>query len=1014
MIHKYILLFSLSALTGQSLNNNALKNDLLKKVGLTEQQAKQIAKQNGIIGDPGFDSNISKPGISTDNKDIEKTQMEVIELFDAEKSNLKNKSKPVLVESIVSEDINDSYKKNEMQKQEGEIQKEILDIDPSTTATNFFGYNVFKGDPGLFQQSYNESVDPNYVIGPGDEVVIMLWGETESLEEYVVSKDGYLFIKNIGQVFVNGITLQKLEKKLSKLLVKVYSTLSPVSGSPTTFFDLSLGSQVLRPTRIFALGEIDQPGAYAVKSSTSLFTSLYYFGGPNNKGSLREISLVRNGKNIAKIDFYDFLMTGNKIDDVRLQRDDIIFISSRKKTISVKGEINRPAIYELKEKEGLKEILKFSGGVNATTYMKRIQIDRIIPPEARNNMGIDRTLIDVPLSEYLNSSENFILEDGDIIEFFTISDLRQNTITIGGAVNRPGSYDLGKGLKISELIQKADGLLGDVFMERADILRVNGDGTESQLDINLKAALNGDSKHDVSLLSNDVITIYRLSEMLYKTDVSISGHVQTPLTMPFRDGMQVIDLIFLAGGFQNDDHLKNTYFERAELSRYDDKYLNQYIIPFRLDSVLAGESIAQMELKMGDNIKIYSKEEVFGEIRKEVTVEGFVKRPGPYTLYKEMKLRDLLFMAGGFQDSTHLNSTFIHRADIVRLNDNSNMKKIIPFILSDVLDIDKNFNPYLKEGDIIRIYSSAMFDYVPNVTIQGVIKKPGVYELKEGMNLRDILLESGGVETDIFRYRVEIARIDPADINESNFAEIITVDLDNNQDMYRIDNITNKKSIKLLQKITMPLQPYDLITVRPDPYFKTQSTVSISGLVYYPGDYVIESPNERVSDIIERAGGLRPDAYPQASTLTRNGELIGISFEKIIRRPNSEVNFEVNEGDVITIGSRPNLVIIAGEVNSPGNYQFFKGQRINDYVKIAGGFTRDASRFSTFVSYPDGSTQKVGLLSLSPKVIDGSIITVGREEEVERFNFTEYVTSLTTIWADITQAYLMVVLALRN
>jgi len=276
------------------------------------------------------------------------------------------------------------------------------------------------------------------------------------------------------------------------------------------------------------------------------------------------------------------------------------------------------------------------------------------------------------------------------------------------------------------------------------------------------------------------------------------------------------------------------------------------------------------------------------------------------------------------------------------------------------------------------------------------------------------LLESGGVETDIFRYRVEIARIDPADINESNFAEIITVDLVNNQDMYRIDNINNKKSIKLLQKITMPLQPYDLITVRPDPYFKAQSKVSISGLVYYPGDYVIENPNERVSDIIERAGGLRPDAYPQASTLTRNGELIGISFEKIIKRPNSEVNFEVNEGDIITIGSRPNLVRISGEVNSPGNYQFFKGQRINDYIKIAGGFTRDASRFSSFVSYPDGSTQKVGFLSLSPKVIDGSIITVGREEEVERFNFTEYVTSLTTIWADITQAYLMVVLALRN
>ena len=302
---------------------------------------------------------------------------------------------------------------------------------------------------------------------------------------------------------------------------------------------------------------------------------------------------------------------------------------------------------------------------------------------------------------------------------------------------------------------------------------------------------------------------------------------------------------------------------------------------------------------------------------------------------------------------------------------------------------------------------------MPNVTIEGVINSPGVYSLKENMTLRDLLLEAGGVETDIFRYRVDVARIDPSNIREDSYAKIITIDLDNNQNIFKIDN-QNKESIKLIQKITLPLEPYDLITVRPDPYFKTQGKVSINGLVYYPGEYVIKNPNEKITDIIQRAGGLRPDAYPQASTLIRNGELIGISFEKIIKRPNSELNFIVNEGDSISIGFRPSLVKIEGEVNSPGNYQYFKGKRINDYVKIAGGFTRDASRFSTFVRYPNGSTNKVGLLSFSPRVIDGSVIVVGRKEEVEPFNFTEYVTDLTAIWADITQAYLMVVIALRN
>ena len=243
------------------------------------------------------------------------------------------------------------------------------------------------------------------------------------------------------------------------------------------------------------------------------------------------------------------------------------------------------------------------------------------------------------------------LYDGDEIQFFRISDSRQNIVTINGAINRPGIYDLGDGITLVELIKKTDGLLGDAYLDRVDIVRTNVDFTQTQLDVNLKSALDGDIEHNILLASNDIVTIYQLSEMLYTTSVSITGHVKSPGEKPFRKGMEVYDLIFMGGGFENEQHLNNTYFERAELVRLNDDGFTKKIISFRLDSVLDGKGIAKMELKMGDKIRIYSMTEVEGEKLNRVTIRGHVKTSGIFPLYEEsMTLNDLLFMAGGFDN----------------------------------------------------------------------------------------------------------------------------------------------------------------------------------------------------------------------------------------------------------------------------------------------------------------------------------------------------------------------------
>ena len=184
--------------------------------------------------------------------------------------------------------------------------------------------------------------------------------------------------------------------------------------------------------------------------------------------------------------------------------------------------------------------------------------------------------------------------------------------------------------------------------------------------------------------------------------------------------------------------------------------------------------------------------------------------------------------------------------------------------------------------------------------------------------------------------------------------------------------------------------------------------------MFYPGDYVITSPNELVTDIIKRAGGLKEDAYPESSALTRDGQNVSLNFETIIKNPKSKYNFVIQDGDVINIGSKLNLVVVEGAVNTPGNYQFIPGYRIKDYIKMSGGFTKEAAKSSVFVVLPSGRTKKMPFFGFSPIVRDGSKIVINTKAEVEPFNFTDYATSLTSIYADLSQAYLLLILAKSN
>ena len=989
----------------------------IKNSGIPRSQIEKLINDNKNL----IPSNTDIKSSTRSNEKIDNTQAEITKI--KQSINQINQDDSVINDFFVGPDnisSNNETSENPLGASQNKDDDKVLKTESvenkSLDSTEFeedagieyFGYNIFKENPSVFQKSTNTSIDPNYIVGPGDEIILMLWGETEINDSYVVSIEGYLFIDNIGQIFVNGLTMEKLEQKLFKLLRKVYSSIgAPSESNAKTFFDLSLGSLSNRPLRVFVLGEVSQPGAYSINSSATLFSSLFYFDGPTTNGSLRDVRLIRDGKIIKKIDFYDYLLRGEKVNDEKLQRDDIIFIPLRGKTVSINGEVKKPAIFELQNTESFEDLLSISGGLKNSAYTKRAQIDRVIGPADRKKDDISRTIIDFSLNEYIFKKDKKLaidLYDGDRITVFKISDLKNNIISVTGAVNRPGDYQITKNMTIVDLVEKADGVRGDAFLQKVDIFRQNDNFTRNQITIDLTKAFEGDNNNNVFLSSSDSIIVYSFNEMLDVFNVTIEGHVLNPGVQLYYEGMTLYDLVFNGGGFKNDRHLKNTYFERADLYRASDSTMTNKLISFNLDSLLSNNSDFNMKLVSGDRVVIYSNFDIFGDLSKSVIIEGLVKRPGEYELTSNLSLKQLFFIAAGFDDLEFFKGVFKDRVDILRKG-KIDQDQILSFnlsnILNDIIDVP------LEDKDVVTVYSKSSFELNNEVSIDGEIINPGSYSLGYNMTIGDLILAAGGLTPDIVKFRAEVSRIDGLANIEGLLSDIYTFDITNTKKVFY-------SKIDTKNKLNFKLQPSDIVIVRSAPLNAKQDKVTILGFVNYPGDYIIAKSDEKVSSLINRAGGLKEEAYVRASSLKRNGVIIRLSFEKILKNPRSKFNFSVLAGDTITINSRPNLVIVDGEVNNPGNYQYFRGNSMNSYIKLAGGMTRDASRYSSFITYPDGTTKRLSYFTPTAKVYDGSILTIGRKEEVEPFSLTQYATNLTEIYSEFLQLYLLLTLSSNN
>ena len=906
---KYFLtiLFISSLIFSQTQDQIKQAKDFIERSGMNQNQAIKLAKERGY-SDAEINSFKKKAELSQNSSNKNISEKNSTNSTNEPGNTIKN-TKDVLPADDFTNNPSDDLSNDEITS-DGKDQK-IQNT--QLVSSNYFGYKIFSGDPSLFQSTSFGAVDPDYLIGPGDEIIVMMWGETQFREQLTVDREGFIFVPEIGQVFVNGLNLNLLESKLFKVFSQSYASLNPQGKSPTTFLDVSLG--ILRPLRIQVLGEVAQPGAYTVSPSSTLFSSLYYFNGPLFSGSLRDIQLIRGGEKIISIDFYDYLLTGKKPKDQKLQLDDVVFVPRRLKTVSLIGEVNRTGIFELKQGEDLLDLISIAGGLKVTAYLDRCLIDRIVPFNDREEFEMDRMFIDVSLNNLFKSKDKFELQEGDRINIFSILDERSNIVEIRGAVARPGSYDLSDSLRISQLIEKADGVLGDVYLDRIDVVRTKPDFSKELIKLDLKKILDKNLEEDIFLKGYDEITVYGLTEMSSKPYVLISGHTKIPGVYALQENMRIYDLIFKAGGFLDEDFRKRAYLDRLDLIRYDDNKITKSIFSFNLGNIL---------------------------------------------------------------EST-----------------------------------ESDDNVLLEAGDEIRVYSNDIFVSSKFITINGQVKNPGTYSLKMGMEIKDLVLEAGGFKNNMNQHIIEVGRINKQNVDFNNYATIDVFSIDSNFSISEI-NVANGKGQSDEGYIKYELKPYDFISVRPDPFFTLQKKVLVRGEVLYPGEYTIINSNEKILDIVNRSGGILPNAYPEASKYFRNGVSLNVPLDKIFKNPKSSHNFKVQDGDEITIVPYSNIVIITGEVSVPGAHIHYKNKRLDYYIRIAGGLTPEADEKNIWIQYPSGISKKYKRFSFkSPKVPDGSVINVGKKKEEKEFDPTEFAKELTSILANIAQAIGILILA-RN
>ncbi|MBM4118270.1 hypothetical protein FJ251_11125, partial [bacterium] len=488
-----------------------------------------------------------------------------------------------------------------------------------------YGYDLFAGAPSTFAPATDIPVGPDYVIGPGDELHVQLYGKTNLSTDLIVDRDGLIAFPELGPIPVAGQSFAELRENLQR---EVGKRMIGVAAS------ITLGR--LRSIRIFALGEVFRPGSYTVSGLATLTNALFAAGGVTEIGSLRKIELRRAGELVSRLDLYDLLMEGDTSADARLQPGDVIFVPPVGPMVGVAGEVKRPARYELMGKGDAGELIALAGGLTASAHTELIQLDRF---ENGSRVSVDFSLA---------AAARWPLKDGDLLKVFPITGQEEQVVWLAGNVRRPGKRQFVDGMRLLDLVGGPDDLLPETHFPYGLIERENPlDREPEYLAFDLGAALlDGDPLADLALRDRDRVFVFHRAYFREQPKVKVRGRVQEPGEYVFRKDMQVLDLLLAAGGL-----LRDAWLAEAELFRTNPASLDVTRIPLDLRGVLAGDPTQNLVLQDLDELMVHS----IWEFKQPQTVEvlGEVNYPGNYPRFEGMRVSDLIFAGGSLTEEAY-------------------------------------------------------------------------------------------------------------------------------------------------------------------------------------------------------------------------------------------------------------------------------------------------------------------------------------------------------------------------
>lgn len=613
---------------------------------------------------------------------------------------------------------------------------------------HIFGNNIFRSGNLSFEPNTNMATPENYRLGPGDEVVINVWGANETTIRESISPEGDIFIKNIGPVYLNGMTVKEASAHVQREFSKIFSGIT--SSEAVSQIRLTLGQ--IRSIQVNIMGEVAAPGTYRLSSFATVFHALYRAGGVNTIGSLRNIMLMRNNKCIAKIDVYDFILKGDLSGDVSLMEGDLIVVPPYETLVSISGKVKREMDYEMKQGETLSTLIEYSGGFVGDAYTDAVRIVRKTGPELKIHI--------------INSIDfsTFKLEDGDAISIGSTLDRYDNRVEIKGAVYRSGMYELsGATNTVKQLIATASGLKGDAFLNRAQLFREQEDLTVEVIPIDL-ASLMDNIIPDIPLKRNDVLVISSIHELQDRGSFTISGMIARPGTYTYAENTTLEDLILQAGGLLESASTVQIDISRRiknPTSKYPTSFLSQTVTVGIKDGLVV-DGTKDFILEPYDDVVV--RRSPGYEYQRKVYVNGEVIFEGPYTMMKKNeRLTDLIERAGGITPDAYPKGARLLRkmteeeravreATLRLAMQNLGNDSIISSTLSirDTytvgIELDKalanpgsDYDVIVQEGDQLIVP-----EYISTVRISGVVMYPNTVFYKSGEKLSYYVDQAGG------------------------------------------------------------------------------------------------------------------------------------------------------------------------------------------------------------------------------------------------------------------------------